>query len=79
MSVLVFRRAYMRPILFPDISNEEQPNGSPIHKTVDVEPAEVGAALLLAVVVELALPVHHVGAPAMELHFPLALSFINVI
>lgn len=41
--------------------------------------SEVGAALLLAVVVELALPVHHVGAPAMELHFPLALSFINVI
>ncbi len=40
---------------------------------------EICAALLLAVVVELALPVHHVGAPAMELHFPLPLNIINVV
>lgn len=40
---------------------------------------EICAALLLAVMVELALPVHHVGAPAMELHFPLPLNIINVV
>lgn len=41
--------------------------------------SEVGAALLLAVVVELALPVHHVGGPAVELHLPLALCFVYVV
>ena len=42
-------------------------------------PSEVGAALLLAVVVELALPVHHVGGPAVELDFPLTLCLIYVV
>lgn len=41
--------------------------------------SEVGAALLFAVVVELALPVHHVGGPAVELHLPLALCLIDVV
>lgn len=40
---------------------------------------EVCAPLLLAVMVELALPVHHVRAPAMELHFPLSFNIINVV
>lgn len=41
--------------------------------------SEVSAALLFAVVVELALPVHHVGGPAVELHFPLTLSLVDVV
>ena len=41
--------------------------------------SEVAAALLLAVVVELALPVHHVGGPAVELHLPLALRLVDVV
>lgn len=41
--------------------------------------SEVGAALLFAVVVELALPVHHVGGPAVELHLPLALGLVDVV
>lgn len=41
--------------------------------------SEVSAALLLAVVVELALPVHHVGGPAVELHLPLTLCLIYVV
>lgn len=40
---------------------------------------EVSAALLLAVVVKLALPVHHVGGPAVELYLPLALCLIYVV
>jgi len=42
-------------------------------------PLEVGAALLLAVVVKLTLPVHHVGGPAVELHLPLALRLVYVV
>lgn len=41
--------------------------------------SEVGAALLLAVVVKLALPVHHVGGPAVELHLPLKLCLVYVV
>lgn len=41
--------------------------------------SKVSAALLLAVVVKLALPVHHVGGPAVELHFPLTLRLIYVV
>lgn len=41
--------------------------------------SEVSAALLFAVVVELALPVHHVGGPAVELYLPLALCLIDVV
>lgn len=41
--------------------------------------SEVSAALLLAVVVKLALPVHHVGGPAVELHLPLTLCLIYVV
>lgn len=41
--------------------------------------SELGAALLFAVVVELALPVHHVGGPAVELHLPLTLCLIDVV
>ena len=41
--------------------------------------SEVTAALLFAVVVELALPVHHVGGPAVELHLPLPLRLVNVV
>lgn len=41
--------------------------------------SEVGAALLFAVVVELALPVHHVGGPAVELHLPLTLRLVDVV
>lgn len=42
-------------------------------------PSEVSAALLFAVVVELALPVHHVGGPAVELYLPLTLCLIDVV
>lgn len=41
--------------------------------------SEISAALLFAVVVELALPVHHVGGPAVELYLPLTLCLINVV
>lgn len=41
--------------------------------------SEVSAALLLAVVVKLALPVHHVGGPAVELHLPLTLCLVYVV
>lgn len=41
--------------------------------------SEVSAAFLLAVVVKLALPVHHVGGPAVELHLPLTLCLIYII
>lgn len=41
--------------------------------------SQLAAAILLAVMVKLVLPSHHVGAPAMELHLPLTLGFINVI
>lgn len=40
---------------------------------------EVSAALLLAVMVKLALPVHHVGGPAVELHLPLTLCLVYVV
>lgn len=41
--------------------------------------SEVSAALLFAVVVKLALPVHHVGGPAVELYLPLTLCLIDVV
>ena len=41
--------------------------------------SQVAAALLLAVVVELVLPVHHVGRPAVELHLPLPLCLVDVV
>lgn len=41
--------------------------------------SELSAALLLAVVVKLALPVHHVGGPAVELYLPLTLCLIYVV
>lgn len=43
------------------------------------ERLKVSAALLFAVVVELALPVHHVGGPAVELYLPLTLCLIDVV
>lgn len=41
--------------------------------------SELRAAFLLAVVVKLALPVHHVGGPAVELHLPLTLRLVDVV
>lgn len=41
--------------------------------------SEVSAALLLAVVVKLTLPVHHVGRPAVKLHLPLTFCLIYVV
>lgn len=38
---------------------------------------QVRAAILLAVMVKLVLPVHHVGAPAVELGLPLALRLVQ--
>lgn len=39
--------------------------------------SQVRAAILLAVMVKLVLPVHHVGAPAVELSLPLALRLVQ--
>lgn len=41
--------------------------------------SEVSAAVLFAVVIKMALPVHHVGGPAMKLHLPLTLCLIYVV
>lgn len=55
------------------------PPPSPHSLSSLLELSEVSTALLLAVVVKLALPVHHVGGPAVEFHFPLTLGLIYVV